>query len=353
LAGINTTPVKLIKINGVWNVRFKSEHGTKTLSTKCTDKTAAMKVVSEAGIEKLELAAMAGKLSREAVGRIVTGKRITMEQALDIYKEWMNTVGRSPKTIHNNVSTIKTWLAERKLGAFQPSAITEEHIDKWINDPESETKSGTRSVNLAAIRSMFHMMCAKGWTFADPSALVEVRMNIMSHEQKEKAVRAPFTDAEYRLLMAELLTNGGTDSLFWRFAIASSYHMALRLGDICQLEWSCFKVPGYMSVWTDKRDRRVSLKIHDDVMALMTELPIESRSHLFPKQLKIITDPVKRAALSVQFKRLCDRCGIKGKSFHCLRHSCITEWSRLGKTLEQIAGDAGHSDTKTTEGYIH
>lgn len=344
--------MKMVKINGVWNVRFKTESGfTKTVSTKCTDREEADKVVREAGIEKMELAAKAGRLTQQVIGHIVSGKKMTMEKAVAEYEAWMDSIGRSPKTVFNNASTLRSWIHDAKLGSKPPSGVTEKDIDKWINDAESGSKAGTRAVNLAAIRSFYSFACAKGWSPTDPSALTRVRMNILSHEQKEKGERIPFSELEVKHMLA-MLEKEEKDP-FWMFAIAASFYLGLRLGDICQLEWSCFKKPGHIIVWTDKRDRRVSLKLPKPVADIVSTLNVGSKTHLFPSQMRMVLDPTRRAALSVQFKRLCERYGVRGKSFHCLRHSCLTNWHRAGLSLEQIAEDAGHSDTKTTEGYIH
>ena len=71
------------------------------------------------------------------------------------------------------------------------------------------------------------------------------------------------------------------------------------------------------------------------------------------------------AGLSVQFGRLCDRLGIKGKSFHSLRHYKATiSYAKLDKealakklasvlSITEIKQLLGHANSKTTEGYSH
>ena len=63
--------------------------------------------------------------------------------------------------------------------------------------------------------------------------------------------------------------------------------------------------------------------------------------------------------------KLCSRVGIEGKTFHSLRHYKATQaYENLGKvelakklaevlTIEQIAAMLGHSNRKTTQGYVH
>ncbi len=86
---------------------------------------------------------------------------------------------------------------------------------------------------------------------------------------------------------------------------------------------------------------------------------------MFPVERQMHRDPHRRAALSVRFTRLVQRLGIEGKSFHDLRHMAATQKfnkadkAELAKklaenlTMEQIATLLGHSNIKTTKGYIH
>ncbi|MGA2248285.1 MAG: hypothetical protein ABSH48_25150 [Verrucomicrobiota bacterium] len=69
--------------------------------------------------------------------------------------------------------------------------------------------------------------------------------------------------------------------------------------------------------------------------------------------------------MSIQFGRLCERVGIKGKSFHSLRHfKATSNYAKLDKdalakklaaslSLEEIAALLGHQNTKVTQGYVH
>ena len=92
--------MKLKKIAGVYHAQFRTATGARRMiSTKQTDREQALAVVKQAGIAEMERAALAGKLSREVVGRILTGKRMTVAKAVAPFREWMKARGRSPKTI--------------------------------------------------------------------------------------------------------------------------------------------------------------------------------------------------------------------------------------------------------------
>src|SRR5579864_6280473 len=129
------------------------------------------------------------------------------------------------------------------------------------------------------------------WTPCDPSKLVSVNYKILSHAQKETNVRQVFTPLEYQRLVE------GTTG-FWKFAIQASRELGLRLGDICQLEWDCFRQPGHIAVWTDKRDKRVSLKLTDGLAVAATLLPVVHPRYVFPEHQELVNDPTRRAYLS-------------------------------------------------------
>ena len=342
--------MNLKKVGSVYHAQFRTAEGkTKSITTRCTDKVEAAKVARSAGIEQLESAAKAGRLTREAIGHITTGKKLTVTQAISKFDESLLR-RRSPKTAANVMSILNAWASESKVENLPPSAVNESHVDKWVNNPESTLKAATRQINLSAIRTFFDFCQDHGWAVGNPAGRqrVSINMRLMSHEQKEIAERVPFTDMEIKAVLKQV-----RDNPFWTFAVTISNEIGLRLGDVCQLEWQSFVKPGWAVVWTDKRDRRVEVPISDKIADLLIEIPISSAQYMFPEERKTVLDVKRRSYLSIQFKRHCARAGVTGKSFHCLRHGCITRWASQGKSLETIAKDVGHLDTGTTKGYVH
>ena len=307
-------------------------------------------MVKESGLKDLELAAKAGRLSREAIGHIVTGKKLTVEKAVEKFLEWMESVGRAPKHIKNIRNTVNMWMTDVPVGNLPPSAVTEKHINPWINNAKATTKVGTRNVKLSHLRELFEYCTVKGWSIGNPARLVRVRYDILSHEQKETTEKEVFTPMEVKRIATDCHKRG---DLFWEFATRISEEIGLRLGDVCQLEWTCFKKPGHIIVWTDRRDRQIAVPVSEKILAMLEEIPSTSAQYLFPHQCEVIREVDKRTRLSMQYKRLCARLGMPSKSFHNLRHTCITRWAKEGKSLESIGKDVGHAETGTTKGYVH
>jgi len=219
---------------------------------------------------------------------------------------------------------------------------------------------------------------------------------VLSHDQKEPAERQPFTpdeldritshlNSELRAIeqdmarveqageytvsgkAGKLATLGGKRSelFFWLFAVRCSVQTGLRLSDVASLEWRCFGEAGKIVVWMDKTNRRIEHKLSAELETLVTQIPVTSPIYLFPEQHQIISDVKRRSLLSVQFKRICERIGIFGKSFHCIRHTAASEKYReidkddLAKRLaenlsmSQIKQLLGHSSVSTSKSYVH
>ncbi len=343
----------LAKIGKYYHARVKTADGqSKTISTHSTNKDEATRIVAESGLDKLQVAAKAGRLTREAIGMISAGKKLTLPKAFLRFEESLLR-RRSPKTAANTMTVLRCWERDMKLSSLPPSAITEKHIDDWINDPASENKAQTRRLSLSALRTFFDFCLDHGWIVSGNPAgrqRVAVDYRILSHAQKEVEEREPFSHLEAKRMVKYFADEG---MVFWQFATQIAWEIGMRLGDICNLEWSCFAEAGRVVVWTEKRDRRISVPISDELSELLTMIPVGHERYLFPEQREIHTDAAKRATLSVYFKRYCERNGITDKSFHCLRHGCITRWDKEGKSLESIGKAVGHSNTKTTKGYVH
>jgi integrase len=369
--------IKLKKIGGVYHTQVTAAGKSKWISTRCTTKPEAEKVLAQSSVAELEQAGKAASLSQRAIGQILTGKNLTCLKAVEEYRK-VAVASKAQKTVFNVVLVVLNWLKELKLETQPPSAITPEHISKWINNPQSTWKRGTRLAALASIRTFFQFCAHHGWIASDPSQLVAVDYSVMSHEQKEDSDRQPFTIEEVKHLLTELrhdwaaaakgehrLFRKAEDVLFWLVAVTVGKETGLRLSDVAGLEWRCFSEPGKLVVWTGKTNQRIEHEISDTLQELIGEIPVNDPDYLFPEQRATIQNVAKRAALSVQFGRLCERLNIKGKSFHNLRHfKATSEYAKLDKnalakklaevlSLEQIAQLLGHANSKTTKGYVH
>ena len=387
--------MKLFKKNGIYHAAFKASTGERrTITTKQTDLAKAKTVAKESGIAELEQAGQSGRLTQQVIGRITTGKSITILKAIPPFRKWMEARGRSPKTTENVIITVQSWAREADCESQPPSAITETHIASWVNDEAKERNRASRLVVLGHLHTFFGYCASQGWTNRDPSQAVAIDFSVLSHEQKESAPREPFSPAELSKLIAYIGSNltdiendikrvedsddtetvkelklgrlhsKHFDLFFWLFAVRCSAETGLRLSDIAGLEWRCFEA-GKLVVWQEKTNQRIEHNLSPIIEEMVTRVPATSHSRIFPEQHAIVNDVKRRALLSVTFKRICERAGVMGKSFHSLRHSAATNKNKatdkeaLAKklaeslSLAEIKQLLGHSNSKTTKKYVH
>jgi integrase len=360
--------MKLVKKpNGYYYAKIMGADGRqKEVSTRSKNKRTAERMVKDSNLEALEQAAQAQVLTADAITRIVAGKKVTLKEALEKWKDRMSMRSRSGKTIYNSYISIARWLSEMKLTNRPPAFVDLSHVSRYVNGTKPGIRNGirdgikasSRRTTLSCIKTFIEFCADEGWRVGNPAKGVDISMEELSHAQKEKREVKLFSEADVLRIAA------ATDSPFWRFATSVSFATGLRLGDICCLEWECFDGP-VMTVWTDKRDKRVGpFTLEGEALRHLKSIPVTDPKFLFPLQRDIYKSATRRALLSVQFKKLCTAVELEGHSFHGLRHTYASltyrsEKENLIKRLQRelaeikVSEDLGHSNTDTTKGYIH
>lgn len=297
------------------------------------------------------------------------GKQEKISVLLEKWREFL-PVSVAPRTVVCHYQYAKMWMTSGKLEDKTPVQLDERHIAGFINgDPN--VGAGTRAVRLAAVRHFFKWMLSQRLITHDPAQVVTVRLDGLAHDKKEVHQKQAMKDSEIAKVLKHIdeaiepcmktlervphhSPHGIAATLtiqrlaFWRVAILLGRHAGLRLGDICQLEWAA--VSGRrLNVWTDKRDKRVSITIPQDVALALSAMPRSQSPYCFPEQRETIIDPVSRAKLSTQFARLLKAVGITGKSFHSLRSSYATACERDGVPMPHISARLGHGSTVVTQ----
>ena len=337
--------------SGTYSVIIKTEHGERKLTTRSKDKKEAQRIVKDSKIRELEAAAKATRLTHAAVSQLTNGRKITMTGLIPEYTAWMRSVGMAEQSIDSAMRVLLAWTKDAGVMAFPPALVTDQHISKWINGA-GEQKRTTRLRNLSVIASLFKFASVKGYVSGNPAGLVRVDLSKLTHEQKEKQVRRPITEAEFDVLLEgckELV-----EPTFWRMAIMLGYFAGLRISDVCTLEWKSIESPNKIVLWTKKTDARVEVPAHPRLAAELSKLQRGGRSlYVWPEAAKRIQDVNKRSYYSKTFERLAERCDLVDVSFHCLRHTYATDMARRGVPTPHISQFVGHTSASTTEGYIH
>lgn len=337
----------------IYHVKFRGLHGMESRSTGEKNKRLAAEIVKQARVAEQELAAKAGALSAATLQAIMAGRKVSCEIAMAEWEAWRQGQAE-PNTVRTHTVCINQWFNRLESKAWAVTRLTFDQADEFVNGPE-DVGAGTRFTRLAALKSFFRFCAARAYRADNPADLLRVKLNQLTVEQKEHAVRVPITPREYRHIMAN--TSG-----FWRCATALAYWTGLRLSDICCLEWSSI-LANEVVVWTRKGESRVALPLNHaligggDLFPVLMEIMTDRRdaTYAFPEQRREYLDVKKRAKFSMYYGRILTRLGIEGKSFHCLRHAFATRLDEAKVSITDIGRLMGHAEgnEKVTAGYIH
>lgn len=307
----------------------------------------AAEIAKEAGVERLLLMARAGVLNRQAIAAI-TGE--ASRTCAAVLAEWQVDAAAAiaASTISAYSAQIEMLLSVGNRARLPVSSMRRDVLSNFVNDGTSSL--ATRKAKMAAIRALWGFAASRGYVWPDPTTALRIHRRLMTVEQLEPRPAFPFTEPEFRAILAHPRCVG-----FWSTAVQLSYWTALRFVDCVSLEWASLK-PDAVLIWTKKRGKRVWLPLENqemrDLVRGLLEQPREDPTYVFPVERRDYYGG-RQWSFPSKFARIVDNLGILGKTFHSLRHSAISRWAAAGRSLEDIAGLVGHSSTETTAGYVH
>lgn len=358
---------RLTKRGDFWYFSINTPNGRKLITTKCTDRSEAERVVKSSGMDKMSEVAKTIRLTHQSISYLISGEKVTAVKAIKQYVEWLSI---TQSHIYAEECGIKVMAFVRFCGLENSpvASITEKEIDAFINDPKSTRSASTRKSLLKHLKCFMAYCLNNGWCFRKPAELVSVNHRILTHLQKEKKKQTPYTESEVSeivRLCREAIIRCPTHTKakgqyrrqrmqFWQAAVTLSWHTGLRLSDVANLEWQCLEDPGVIVVHTAKTDKRVELEPahRPDINAAIALLPKEDERYVFPRYSEMARRAESRSFLPKDFSRLCEEFKVPYRGFHSFRRGHATARSKAGESLAAIAKDLGHSSTKTTEGYV-
>jgi len=277
---------------------------------------------------------------------------MTLDQAIRAYGDWVRSSGAfSPLTHHSKMLRLKSFARDSQAGDICVSEETFSlHASKWVNRP-GPTRASTRRQDLNEVRCLAKFCRDNGWLTAArfPENLLKVNLRLLPHASREsRYLRVP-TDSEVGKLLRAARADRHPN---WYPIIIIAAETGLRMGDVFQLEWACVH-QDKLVVWTDKRDRRVSLPMTDALRNAFACIRKTDKDYLFPIERAQILDVKHRHNLSTQFKQICRKAGVLNISFHSLRHYFIHACRVAGIQAPHISQLVGHSSTEMTDNYGH
>jgi integrase len=165
------------------------------------------------------------------------------------------------------------------------------------------------------------------------------------YRSKPKADDAAFTPEEYARIK-EVCRGLKPYQSYWLGAVIIGWNTGLRMGDIACLERDEVDMEGerlrIMPNKTKRFDKILEIPMSDEVWAYLTCLAKWDGDRLFRNMCEqYATDGAK--SLSKQFERICAKAGVKGKSFHCLRHALTSRLMNSGAPIAVVSSITGNT----------
>jgi integrase len=236
-------------------------------------------------------------------------------------------------------------LADRSLSAIAPAQIA-----AYQNSRMTQVASGTLTLEMKAIRSLFGTAQRLGLILHNPA--VAIRLPRVRSIERET-----FTSAELGALLAHADPQ-------WRTLILCGYHLGGRLADMAALRWQNVDLAaGWITYTQGKTGRRVGLPIHEKLLEHFLELAGDKDGFLCPTLARARIDG--NSGLTNQFRRLMQSAGVDAsqvqaarnkfsrKTFHSLRHSFVSALANAGVSPELRMKLSGHRSASVHQLYTH
>lgn len=274
----------------------------------------AKQMVRDSNLEQIALASRADALTCEVWTRLLAGRRVTVAVSIAAYREHKHATGHSAISSDQQTRLLDQFVRKWGFGTESIAAVTAKHVSEFVNQPGPQALK-TRSWWLDILSGWLNFCANQRWIIRNPAVDVVVRLADLTQAQLVSRPHKAFTEGEVTTLISEV-----SRPTFWHGAILLGYHFGLRIGAVAILEESNI-VAHELRVYTLKGRRIVHERLPDELIAwfeLWKPLrPVSETPYLFPEQAAIYL--AGSPLLSVQFKRLLMKHGMKDRVFHGLR----------------------------------
>lgn len=124
-------------------------------------------------------------------------------------------------------------------------------------------------------------------------------------------------------------------------AFEMALHTGQRQGDLLSLAWRDYDGM-HLQFRQSKTDKRIKVRVHARLKAMLDAMPKDTLRILLNSRGR----PWTKDGFKTSWGKCCAKLGVVGVTFHDLRGTFITERSREGSTVDQIAKISGHSTSE-------
>lgn len=344
--------------NGRWQTYIKDESGKRVKITSTTEKGLREKLYKHYAEEE--------------------------ETLCSLYPTWIELryeQGINPRTIKRNQNHWDKYYADNPIVKVKLSKLTSEQIEKYLYEVIREFQITSKELsNMKLIISDMLKLAKKRQLIAyNPMIDVDVKLNGCKPPQKKNdSSRFYYPDEKDKLFEALIGEISDFPERTDAYAIFLLFKTGLRIGEIVALKWSDIdsrtnelhvhrmeslgelpnkKLRSCIVEYTKKKsvsgDRFIYLSEYE--MTLLGAVRSINERNGYREEDFIFCDENGRTnirSLDNLIRKCCRKAGIEEKSAHDIRRTVASEMFSNGVPVEVIREYLGHSDIKTTYGYI-
>ena len=352
-----------------WFAAYRGADGRRLKkSTKTTDRRLAMEMAVQ--WEKAAMAGRSGTITevqtRKVLNEILeaaTGEPMHFATVKDFFADWLKDKegAKKTRTTQKYAPLTTSFLSSiGKRARLSLAAIGPADLRQWRSSLEKKGLSAaTVNGSLMIISSAFERARRLGYIQANPC------LGLESLKDEEKGEKDCFTTEQMKALLQEAK---GTD---WEGAILAGINTGLRRGDLTNLTWDLIdtgsKDTWFLSVKTSKRGKYVFLPVHPDLREwLESRTRGVGKAPVFPDLFG--KSGSGKSGISMQFKRLMERAGVRGRvlrtgkgkgrtttslTLHSMRDTFISRLANAGVAEDVRMKLVAHQTKAIHRGYTH
>lgn len=286
-----------------------------------------------------------------------------------LLKEWPRYEGSaaaarlSPKMRGNRYRAwryFSMWMNSEHPEVGDACAVTRQMVESYMGFFGCGRSAMTYNLCICSLRAVFRVLLGSDAEESNP-------LNFVAPKFSDSRPRRELSADEVRRIVSSAAGKGGE----WPLLVALGVYTGLRLGDCCRLPWESVDLAqGVIQLVPHKtrryaHGRRVSIPIHEQLMAMLAATPPQGRSGFV---LPGIAGEYETARwrISKGLDRIFDGAGIvksvmyEGRrrltpfaTFHSLRHSFVSFAANAGVPLVVVQTIVGHTSTAMTRHYYH
>ncbi len=328
--------------NGIWYTRLMVKGVEVRETTRTSDRTLALTILSKRMVERAE-------------GKYLNVKHVKTVKFHELCDAYMKTEGAESctKGLPSMIEALKVGLGNVPVRTLTASKIKQFLLDrkaaltapKPVDAPPDWSKKGfsdsTRNRYVSCIKRLF------SWGIANHIVDINPASSISKLEETGKR-HAFFTNEQI-----EYLQNDPETPVHMKRFIIAGLHTGMRRSEILQLKWSDIDLQARdLIVTQSKAGRSRHIPINDVLCAMLEGLPSKDvGGWVFPSE-KDSEQPTKD--FNHCWRKAAKRAGLGMAAFHGCRHTFGSVLVANGVPIYTVSILLGHGSTRTTEQfYLH